>query len=84
MTLEELKSLTFGDVVLTMKTFGDGKYVAGDELVFLDVSYRQGEYNFLKCWDGPSTIVHFSQFDCDFIEYKVKIERDKKLEELGI
>ena len=88
MTLEELKSLTFGEVVVFTKV--DERiteyhnYQIGDEFTFMEFDSHNGDVvNFVRKGDIP-TISHFSYEICHYIERKIKLERDKKLSNLGI
>jgi len=88
MTLEELKSLTFGEVVVFTKV--DERiteyhnYQIGDEVTFMEFDSHNGDVvNFVRKGDIP-TISHFSYEICHYIERKIKLERDKKLSNLGI
>jgi len=89
MSLEELKGLSQGEVVVitkvddNIKSFYD--YVIGDEMTFLNFwsNGGTGEVNFLRIGDQPR-ISHFSYDICDYIERKVVLERNNKLNILGI
>jgi hypothetical protein len=88
MSLEELKSLVFGEVVVFTKV--DERiceyhnYQVGDEVTFLEFDSHNGDVvNFVRKGDIP-TISHFSYEICHYIERKIKLERDKKLSNLGI
>ena len=87
MTLEELKVLTQGEVVVFTKVDEKIKeyhnHQVGDELVFLKFSKDLivGTCDFLR---NSTTISHFSYDICDYIERKVKLERERKLNKLGI
>ena len=93
MTLEELKSLRPGDVVVITKVdeyLNNGTtskdYYVGEEMTFLICNEW---IDFLR-HNKPNktvqlgTISHFGEGVCDYIERKVKLERNKKLKELGI
>jgi hypothetical protein len=93
MTLEELKSLRPGDVVVITKVdeyLNNGTtskdYYVGEEMTFLICNEW---IDFLR-HSKPNktgqlgTISHFGEGVCDYIERKVKLERNKKLKELGI
>ena len=87
MTLEELKGLTQGEVVVFTKVDEKIKeyhnHQVGDELVFHKFSedFIVGTCDFLR---NSTTISHFSYEICDYIERKVKLERDSKLNKLGV
>ena len=93
MTLEELKSLRQEEVVVFTKvdkliTEYHG-YEVGDELEFMDIytvnKHGSDMVNFYrKVPDEMGVIVHFSYSVCDYIERKVKLERENKLVSLGI
>lgn len=96
MTLEDLKGLRQGEVVVLTKV--DEKiteyhnYQIGDELIFTEVltdEHDRDVVNFIRRNGDKSqiddpVIAHFSYEICDYIESKVLLERDKKLNELGI
>ena len=86
MTLEELKTLREGEVVVLIKV--DEKitnyfnFKVGDEIVFYKLyDDLVGKVDFLR---NSNTISHFSYEICHYIERQVKLERDNKLKELGI
>ena len=88
MTFEELKSLRGGEVVVFTKV--DERiteyhnYQVGDEVLFMEFDSHNGDVvNFLRTGDIPM-ISHFSYEICHYIERKVQLERDNKLNELGI
>ena len=88
MTLDELKGLNFGEVVVFTKV--DEKiteyhnYLVGDEIIFMEFDSHNGDVvNFVRKGDIP-VISHFSYEICHYIERKVQLERDSKLNELGI
>jgi hypothetical protein len=93
MTLEELKSLRFEEVVVFTKVdkliTDYYEYEVGDELEFMDI-YTEDQHgrnvvNFHRKVPGEmGVIAHFSYSVCDYIERKVKLERDNKLISLGI
>jgi hypothetical protein len=93
MTLEELKSLRFEEVVVFTKvdkliTEYHG-YEVGDELEFMNIytedKHGRNVVNFYRRVPGEmGVIAHFSYSVCDYIERKVLLERDKKLNNLGI
>jgi hypothetical protein len=85
MTLEELKGLRHGEIVVITKV--DDKiteyhnYQVGDELLFIDIN---GDVvNFVRKGEVP-VIAHFSYEFFHYIERKIKIERENKLISLGI
>ena len=85
MTLEELKGLRHSEIVVITKV--DDKiteyhnYQVGDELLFIDIN--SDVVNFVRKGEVP-VIAHFSYEFCQYIERKIKIERENKLKELGI
>ena len=93
MTMEELKSLRQGEVVVFTKvdkliTEYHG-YEVGDELEFMDIytvnKHGRDMVNFYrKVPEEIGVIAHFSYSVCDYIERKVKLERENKLVSLGI
>jgi len=93
MTLEELKSLRFEEVVVFTKVdkliTEYHEYEVGDELEFMNI-YTEDKHgrdvvNFYRRVPGEmGVIAHFSYSMCDYIERKIKLERDKKLSNLGI
>jgi hypothetical protein len=93
MTLEELKSLRHEELVVFTKvdkliTEYHG-YEVGDELEFMDIytgkKHGRDVVNFYRKVPGEmGVIAHFSYSVCDYIERKVKLERDNKLISLGI
>jgi hypothetical protein len=84
MTLEELKSLRGGEVVVFTKV--DERiteyhnFQIGDEMMFSQFNL-DGVVDFFR---SSITISHFSYEICHYIERKVLLERDKKLNNLGI
>ena len=84
MTLEELKGLTQGEVVVLTKV--DERiteyhnFQIGDEMVFSQFG-NDGVVDFFR---KSITISHFSYEICHYIERKIVLERDKKLNNLGI
>lgn len=93
MTFEELKSLRGGEVVVITKV--DEKitdyhrYEVGDELDFMNIftmdKHGRDVVNFYRKFPGKmGMIAHFSYDICDYIERKVQLERDNKLNSLGI
>lgn len=100
MTLEELKSLRHQELVVFTKvdkliTEYHG-YEVGDELEFMDIytfslwhgtgkKHGRDVVNFYRKVPGEmGVIAHFSYSVCDYIERKIKLERDSKLNNLGI
>ena len=92
MTIDELKSLRKGELVVFTKV--DEKiteyhnHQIGDEMTFIEIedAYKIGSsgrdvVNFLR---SSYTISHFSYEICHYIERKSKLERDRKIKELGI
>jgi len=93
MTLEELKSLRFEEVVVFTKVdkliTDYHEYEVGDELEFMNIytedKHGRNVVNFHRKVPGEmGVIAHFSYSVCDYIERKVKLERDNKLKTLGI
>jgi hypothetical protein len=91
MTLEELKSLRPGEVVVFTKVneliTEYNEYELGDELEFMNiqpVSWIPFVNFYRKVPGEMGVIAHFSYSVCDYIERKVLLERDKKLNILGI
>lgn len=93
MTFEELKSLREGEIVVITKV--DEKitdyheYEVGDELNFMNIftmdKHGRDVVNFYRKVPGElGVIAHFSYDICDYIECKVQLERDNKLNSLGI
>ena len=85
MTLEELKGLRHGEIVVITKVdemiTEYFNYVVGNELLFIDIN---GDLvNFVRKGEVP-VIAHFSYEFCHYIERKIKIERENKLISLGI
>ena len=88
MTLEELKSLAFGEVVVFTKVderiTDYHNYQIGDEVTFMEFDSHNGDLvNFVRKGDIPM-ISHFSYEIWHYIERKIKLERDNKLISLGI
>ncbi len=83
MTLEQLKVLKEGDKVVFIKVDDlireYHNHQIGDEMTFLDIS--DTVVNFLR---NSYTISHFSYDICKYIELKVVLERNNKLQSLGI
>ena len=93
MTLEELKSLRPGEVLVFTKVdkliTEYHEYEVGDELEFMGIytmdKHGRDVVNFHRKVPGEmGVIAHFSYSICDYIERKVLLERDKKLNNLGI
>lgn len=88
MTLDELKSLREGEVVVITKV--DERiteyhnYQVGDELVFYQFNGDINHVDFIRTSGEYKAVSHFSYEICHYIERKVKLERDNKLKELGI
>ncbi len=95
MTLEELKSLREGEVVIFTKV--DEKiteyhnHQVGDYMIFLEIEDANkigsmGDVvNFVRNGiDETHVISHFSYEICHYIERKILLERDNKLNELGL
>lgn len=65
------------------------QYEVGDELEFMNI-YTEDQHgrnvvNFYRRVPGEmGAIAHFSYSVCDYIESKIKLEREKKLISLGI
>lgn len=85
MTLDELKTLNQGEIVVLTKV--DEKiteyhnYQVGDELAFYNYDELVGQVDFIR---NTLTVSHFSYDICDYIERKVVLERNNKLNSLGI
>ena len=93
MTLEELKSLRFEEVVVFTqvdKLITDyHEYEVGDELEFMNIytedKHGRNVVNFHRKVPGEmGVIAHFSYSVCDYIERKVLLERDRKLNDILI
>ena len=94
MTLEELKLLQPGDVVVITKVdeyLNNGTtskdYYVGEEMTFLIWDdwidfVRSSKAD--KSLKRLGTISHFNEGICKYIERKVKLERERKLTDLGI
>jgi hypothetical protein len=84
MTLEELKSLRGGEVVVFTKV--DERiteyhnFQIGDEMMFSQFN-NDGVVDFFR---KTIIISHFSYEICHYIERKIKLERNKKLSSIGI
>ncbi len=95
MTLEELKSLRVGEVVVFIKADERIReyhnHQIGDHMVFLGIEdankigASSDVVNFgRKGIDEMHVISHFSYEICHYIERKIKLERNNKLNQLGI
>ena len=95
MTLEDLKSLRQGEVVIFIKV--DEKiteyhnHQVGDYMIFLEIEdankigSSSDVVNFCRNGiDETHVISHFSYEICHYIERKILLERDNKLNELGL
>jgi hypothetical protein len=91
MTLDELKSLREGEVVIFTKV--DEKiteyhnHQVGDYMIFLEIEEfgSSDVVNFCRNGiDETHVISHFSYEICHYIERKIKLEREKKLNSIGI
>lgn len=88
MTLDELKTLREGEVVVFTKV--DERiteyhnYRIGDELVFYQFNDDISHVDFIRTSGEYTAVTHFSYEICDYIERKVQLERNNKLNELGI
>lgn len=93
MTLEELKSLREGEVVVLTKV--DEKiceyhnYQVGEELMFYQISDDSiDKIDFLRASSSDGQYIwvvsHFTYEICDYIERKVKLQRETKINQLGI
>lgn len=95
MTLEELKSLRNGEVIIFTKV--DERiqeyhnHQVGDHMVFLEIEdankigSSSDVVNFYRNGiDETHVISHFSYEICHYIERKIKFERNNKLNHLGI
>ena len=88
MTLEELKSLREGEVVVITKA--DERiteyhnYRVGDELMFYEFNDDINHVDFVRSSGEYAAVTHFSYEICHYIERKVQLERNNKLNELGI
>ena len=86
MTLEELKGLTQGEVVVLTKV--DERiteyhnFAVGDEMIFS--KFYDDSIGYVDFLRNSITISHFSYEICNYIERKVKLERENKLKEIGI
>jgi hypothetical protein len=93
MTLDELESLRPGEVVVFTKVdemiTDYHEYEVGDELEFMDIytmnKHGRDVVNFYRKVPGEmGVIAHFSYSICDYIERKVLLERDRKLNDILI
>jgi hypothetical protein len=86
MTLEELKSLTLGEVVKFTRIDKSvnlyNEYNVGDQLHFLEYNEFTNYYNFVRIGSGPPVICHFGFGIHPYIERKVVLEREKKIKSL--
>lgn len=90
MTLDELKTLREGEVVVLTKV--DERiteyhnYQVGTEMVFYKLyDDITGKVDFVRTSGEYAVFMtHFSYEICDYIERKVKLERNNKLNSLGI
>ena len=88
MTLDDLKTLRRGEVVVITKV--DERiteyhnYQVGDELVFYQFDDDINHVDFVRTSGEYMAVSHFSYEICHYIERKVKLERDNKLNILGI
>lgn len=95
MTLDELKSLRQGEVVIFTKV--DERiceyhnHQTGDYMIFLEIEdYNKigsssDVVNFCRnSIDETHVISHFSYEICHYIERKTQLEREEKLQELGL
>ena len=84
MTLDELKGLRQGEVVVLTKV--DERiteyhnFQIGDEMMFSQFN-NDGVVDFFR---KSIIISHFSYEICHYIERKIKLERDKKISSIGI
>ena len=87
MTLDELKTLREGEVVVITKV--DERiteyhnYRVGDELMFYEFNDDINHVDFVRSGEYAA-VAHFSYEICHYIERKIQLERDSKLNELGI
>jgi hypothetical protein len=93
MTLDELESLRPGEVVVFTKVdkliTEYHEYEVGDELEFMGIytmdKHGRDVVNFYRKVPGEmGVIAHFSYSVCDYIERKVLLERDRKLNDILI
>ena len=85
MTLEELKSLRQGEKVIFIKVdelvCEYHNFQVGDEMMFVYIEEETQVANFMR---DLITLSHFSYEICHYIERKVVLERETKLNDLGI
>ncbi len=95
MTLDELKSLRHGEVVVFTKADERIReyhnHQVGDHMVFLGIedANKIGSMSDVVNFgrndrDNIPIISHFSYEICHYIERKTQLERDNKLKELGL
>jgi hypothetical protein len=93
MILEDLKSLRPGEVLVFTKVdkliTEYHEYEVGDELEFMGIytmdKHGRDVVNFHRKVPGEmGVIAHFSYSVCDYIERKVLLERDRKLNDILI
>ena len=88
MTLEELKTLREGEVVVLTKV--DERiteyhnYQVGDELSFYQFDSNTDHVDFVRTSGEYAAVTHFSYEICHYIERKIELERNNKLNSLGI
>lgn len=88
MTLDELKTLREGEVVVLTKV--DEKiteyhnYQVGTELVFYQFDTNTDHVDFVRTSGEYMVVSHFSYEICHYIERKIELERNNKLNSLGI
>ena len=88
MTLDDLKTLRYGEVVVLIKV--DERiteyhnHQVGDELVFHQFDTDTDQVDFVRTYGEYMFVSNFSYEICHYIERKVKLERDSKLDSLGI
>jgi len=88
MTLNELESLRPGEVVVFTKIDKSvntyNKYDLGDELIFSEIQSFQGVINFIRIVKDEYRISYFTYDISNYIERKVILERDRKLNDILI
>jgi len=93
MTLDELESLRPGEVVVFTKVDKSvntyNKYKLGvmclDPGIYTEDKHERNVVNFYRKVPGEmGVIAHFSYSICDYIERKVLLERDRKLNDILI
>lgn len=88
MTLDELKTLRRGEVVVLTKV--DERiteyhnYQVGDELSFYQFDSNTDHVDFVRTSGEYAAVTHFSYEICHYIERKIELERNNKLNSLGI